>query len=82
MFTGEAYYIGSYVIQVIHGQGSAIRIDKIEGPIKASRKERMISIIESRIKSEMDKHSRSQGLDWIKIAAAKVYREIEEFNKQ
>ena len=82
MFTGEAYYIGSYVIQVMHGQGSVIRIDKIEEPIKASRKERMISIIESRIKTEMDKHSRSQGLDWIKIAAAKVYREIEEFNKQ
>ena len=30
MFTGEAYYIGSYVIQVMHGQGSVIRIDKIE----------------------------------------------------
>lgn len=28
MFTGEAYYIGSYVIQVMHGQGSIIRIDK------------------------------------------------------
>lgn len=28
-FTGEAYYVGSYVIQVMHGQGSAIRIDKI-----------------------------------------------------
>jgi len=30
MFTGEAYYIGSYVIQVMHGQGSVIRIDKIQ----------------------------------------------------
>lgn len=30
MFTGEAYYIGSYVIQVMHGQGSVIRIDKRE----------------------------------------------------
>lgn len=30
MFTGDAYYIGSYVIQVMHGQGSVIRIDKIE----------------------------------------------------
>ena len=29
-FTGEAYYIGSYVIQVMHGQGSVIRIDKID----------------------------------------------------
>jgi len=30
MFTGEAYYIGSYVIQVMNGQGSVIRIDKID----------------------------------------------------
>jgi hypothetical protein len=29
MFTGSAYYIGSYVIQVMHGQGSVIRIDKV-----------------------------------------------------
>ena len=29
-FTGEAYYIGSYVIQVMHGQGSVIKIEKIE----------------------------------------------------
>jgi hypothetical protein len=29
-FTGELYYIGSYVIQVMHGQGSVIRIDKIK----------------------------------------------------
>ena len=27
-FTGAAFYIGSYVIQVMHGQGSVIRIDK------------------------------------------------------
>ena len=30
MFTGSAYYIGSYVIQVMHGQGSVIRIDKAD----------------------------------------------------
>lgn len=30
MFTCDAYYIGSYVIQVMHGQGSVIRVDKIE----------------------------------------------------
>jgi len=30
MFTGSAYYIGSYVIQVMNGQGSVIRIDKIK----------------------------------------------------
>lgn len=29
MFTGEAYYIGSYVIQVMHGQGSVIKIEKL-----------------------------------------------------
>ena len=29
MFTGAMYIIGSYVIQVMHGQGSVIRIDKI-----------------------------------------------------
>lgn len=29
MFTDEAYYIGSYVIQLMIGQGSSIRIDKI-----------------------------------------------------
>ena len=28
-FTGEIHYLGSYVIQVMHGQGSCIRIDKI-----------------------------------------------------
>lgn len=28
-FTGEAYYVGSYVIQVMHGQGSVIRIDRV-----------------------------------------------------
>lgn len=30
MFTGASYYIGSYVIQVMHGQGSVIRIDKVD----------------------------------------------------
>jgi hypothetical protein len=30
MFTGEAYYIGSYVIQVMNGQGSVIKIEKVE----------------------------------------------------
>jgi hypothetical protein len=29
-FTGEMFYLGSYVIQVMHGQGSVIRIDKIK----------------------------------------------------
>lgn len=30
VFTGEMYVIGSFVIQVMHGQGSVIRIDKIK----------------------------------------------------
>ena len=29
VFTGEMYVIGSFIIQVMHGQGSVIRIDKI-----------------------------------------------------
>jgi len=29
MFTGNMWVIGSYVIQVMHGQGSVIRIDKL-----------------------------------------------------
>lgn len=29
MFTADAYYIGSYVIQLMIGQGSALRIDKV-----------------------------------------------------
>lgn len=29
-FTGAAYYIGSYVIQIMYGQGSVLRIDKRE----------------------------------------------------
>lgn len=28
-FTGSAYYIGSYVIQIMHGQGSILRIIKL-----------------------------------------------------
>lgn len=29
-FTADAYYIGSYVIQLMIGQGSALRVDKIK----------------------------------------------------
>lgn len=28
--TSEMYYVGSYVIQLMHGQGSVIRLDKIK----------------------------------------------------
>lgn len=27
-FTGDAYYIGSYVIQIMYGQGAILKIDK------------------------------------------------------
>jgi len=27
-FTGDAFYIGSYVIQIMHGQGSVLKIEK------------------------------------------------------
>lgn len=30
MFTGEIFALGSYIIQVMHGQGSVIRIDKLK----------------------------------------------------
>lgn len=30
MFTGDMYILGSYGIQVMHGQGSVIRIDKLK----------------------------------------------------
>lgn len=29
-FTGEMYKLGSYIIQVMHGQGSVIRINKLK----------------------------------------------------
>lgn len=32
-FTGEAYYVGSYVIQVMHGQGCVIKLEKIKTEI-------------------------------------------------
>ena len=34
VFTGSAYYVGSYVMQVIYGQGSALLIDKQTHPKK------------------------------------------------
>ena len=77
-FTGSAYYIGSYVIQVMHGQGSALRIDEIKGPIKPSRRERIIYMIEQRILSEYNKHSRSIPDGWAKIASHKILASLED----
>jgi hypothetical protein len=62
----------------MHGQGSALRIDKIKGPIKPSRKERIILMIEDRIKTEHKKHSRSLPDDWARIAAGKILASLQE----
>ena len=32
-FTGGAFYVGSYVVQIMHGQGSVLKFDKIEEDI-------------------------------------------------
>ncbi len=77
-FTGQAYYIGSYVIQVMHGQGSVLRVDKLKGPIKPTRKERIALMIEDRIKSEYTKHSKSLPDDWAKIASHKILASLED----
>jgi hypothetical protein len=81
-FTWSAYYLGTYVIQIMNGQGSAIRIDKVKDKvIRRSKKERIIDMIESRIKSEHKKHSKSIPNGWTKIAAQKIYSELQEVSK-
>ena len=32
-FTGGAFYVGSYVVQIMHGQGSVLRFDRVEEDI-------------------------------------------------
>ena len=76
VFTAEAYYIGNYVIQLMHGQGSVIRIRKIDYPIKPTKKEKLIDMVESRIKSEYRKHSSNLPDEWTKIAASKIVEEL------
>lgn len=78
MFTGDAYYIGNYVIQVMHGQGSCIRVEKLKGPIKPSRRESILEMIEARIKAEHIKHSASLPDKWAKIAAQKILTSLED----
>ena len=76
-FTTEAYYIGSYVIQIIHGQGSAILIEKARKPKikKKSLKEKhgriqeIKEIIEDSYKSSPDPDSG----EWAESAAKKIY---------
>jgi hypothetical protein len=82
MFTSSAYYIGDYVIQLMHGQGSVIRVDKIEHPIKPTKKEKLIDMIESRIKSEYLKHSSNLPDEWPKIAAVKIASALLTFNQE
>lgn len=78
-FTGSAYYIGNYVIQVMHGQGSALRLDKVKHPRKRkSKKEDTIRMIEDRILSEYRKHSKSLPDNWARIAAGKIYTTLKE----
>jgi len=62
----------------MHGQGSVIRIDKIRGKIKPSKKEATISQIENRILTEYKKHAKNLPDDWAKIAAAKIYSTLSE----
>lgn len=81
MFTGSAYYIGSYVIQVMNGQGSVILIEKRKGEIKPTRKEQIIEMIEDRILSEYKKHSKALPDSWAKIAAQKIYTTLEELEE-
>lgn len=81
-FTGDAYYIGDYVIQVMHGQGSCIRVDKLKGPIKPSRREKILEMIEARIKAEHMKHSSSLPNAWAMIAAQKILKSLEELGTE
>jgi len=72
MFTSAAYYFGDYVIQLMHGQGSVIRVDKIEYEIKPTQKELLVDMIENRIKCEYLKHANNLPDEWAKIAAIKI----------
>lgn len=78
MFTWDAFYLGTYVIQLMNGQGSVIRIDKVKDKVvRRSKKERILEAIESRIRTEHKKHSKSIPDGWAKIAAQKIYSELE-----
>jgi hypothetical protein len=62
----------------MHGQGSVLRVDKLKGPIKPSKRERIMLMIEDRIKTEHKKHSRSLPDEWARIAAGKILTTLEE----
>lgn len=42
-FTGGIYYLGSYVIQIMHGQGSVIHIDECKERIRDNKINKVIS---------------------------------------
>ena len=64
-FTGGAYYVGSYVMQVIHGQGSALLIDKQENPV----------IHEPRTnRFNMDAETVEEALEYIRARATQFLR--------
>lgn len=78
-FTSDAYYIGDYVIQVMLGQGSAIKLDKVKvKKPRSSRREKIIKMMEERILAEYKKHSGSLPEGWARIAAGKIYTTLEE----
>jgi hypothetical protein len=78
-FTGDAYYIGDYVIQIMHGQGSVLKIEKLKTKKpRSSKKDRIIKMMEERILTEHRKHSKSLPDGWAKIAAGKIYTTLEE----
>jgi len=54
MFTSEAFFIGSYVIQAMDGQGSVVHIDKIRSTKKAETPEILRKNIEEEINILVD----------------------------
>jgi len=53
-FTGAAYYIGSYVIQVMYGQGSVIRLEKLTEPRKHNTYTNRFNLYASTIEEAKD----------------------------
>lgn len=63
-FTGAAYYVGKYVMQVMHGQGSVLRIDIQEEPIVKPTPTRF----------NMDATTVEEAIDYIKARATQLLR--------
>lgn len=78
-FTWHAFYLGTYVIQLMNGQGSAIRIDKVKNAVnvaKRSQKEKLIDRVEKKILSIHSKHQKNSPGEWARIAAVSILDEI------